>query len=77
MAELGELASVVLVMGLVLVAAALCTPKGRIPLALRGINKILRRDGAAAPAQPPEKVPLWRKLAAFILVLVAFFLACA
>lgn len=78
MADWGELVSVVAVMALVLTAAALCTPKGRTPLALRGIQKILRRDGGASDSgKKPEKVPLWRKLVAFALVLLAFVLAAA
>lgn len=78
MADWGELASVVAVMALVLAAAALCTPRGRTPLALRGIQKLLRKDSGALPSgKAPEKVPLWRKLTAFALVLLAFVLAMA
>ncbi len=77
MAEWGELAAIVVTMGLVLFAAALVTPKGRVPLALRGINKILRRDRGAAPQGAPEKVALWRKLLATVLVLIAFLIAAA
>lgn len=75
MAERAELAAIVVTMGLVLVAAALVTPKGRVPLALRGINRILRRDQGATT--PTEKVALWRKLLAVVLVLLAFLLAAA
>lgn len=66
----------ILVIALVLVAAALCTKKGRLPLALRGVRKILRRD-AGQPDAPEEvrDVPVWKRLLAFVLVLAAFGIA--
>ena len=39
-----NLVKVVAVLALLVVAAALATPPGRLPLALRGLNKLLRRD---------------------------------
>lgn len=77
MAEWREFLLVVAVLGLVLAAAALCTPKGRAPLALRGIQKILRRDRGVKPGNKVEPVPVWRKWLAFLMVLVAFLLAFA
>ena len=77
MAEWRELLSVVVVLGLVLAAAALCTPKGRTPLALRGIQKILRRDRGVKSENKVEPVPVWRKWLAFLMVVAAFLLAFA
>ena len=58
------------------VAAALLTEKGRLPLALRGVRKILRRD-AGQPAAPEESrgVPAWKRGLAFVLILLAFGIA--
>ncbi|MBR4354489.1 MAG: hypothetical protein IKP97_04235 [Kiritimatiellae bacterium] len=77
MANGRELVLVVAVMGLVLAAAALCTPKGRTPLALRGIQKILRRDSGGKSENKGEPVPAWRKWLAFLMVVAAFLLAFA
>lgn len=77
MAEWRELAGVAAVMALVLAAAALATPQGRVPLALRGIQKILRRDGGGAAGAKAEKTPLWRRLVAFLLIVLAFLLAAS
>ena len=68
------------VIALVCIAAALATPKGRLPLALRGLAKMLRQD--AVPALPSQQgadqpVPLARRLLAFTLVLLAMLLAVA
>ena len=71
-----ELLRVVAVIALVVVAAALATPQGRVPLALRGVLKVLRRDGLAAPAGAEARpVSPARRLAALALVLAAAFVA--
>ena len=64
------------VIALLCVAAALLTEKGRLPLALRGVRKILRRD-AGPPAAPGEArgVPAWKRGLAVVLILRAFRLA--
>ncbi|MBO6067284.1 MAG: hypothetical protein J6P80_03935 [Kiritimatiellae bacterium] len=77
MAEWRELASVTAVMALVLAAAALATPKGRVPLALRGIKKILKRDSGDPDGAKAEPAPLLRRLTALALVVLAFWLALA
>ncbi len=65
----------VVVIALLGLAAALATPRGRLPLALRGIRKTLRRDAGAPAAEPPARaVPLWKRLVAFALVLLAFLI---
>ena len=73
-----EIARIIFVIALLGGAAALATPKGRLPLALRGVCRILRKDRGetAAPADSSAaKVPLWRRLLAFVLVLIAVLTA--
>ena len=73
-----EIVRIVAVIALVCVAAAISTPKGRMPLALRGVMKVMRRDGTLpAHGAPPAggKVPPVKRLLAFALVLAAVLLA--
>ena len=73
--QIARLAAVVLL----LVAAALAaTPKGRIPLVLRGLWRTMRRDGAVAGDVPSgEPVGATRRWLAFLLVVVAVGVAVA
>ncbi|MBR2837765.1 MAG: hypothetical protein IKE55_03175 [Kiritimatiellae bacterium] len=67
-----QLLRVAAVVALMCAAAALATPPGRLPLALRGVARLLRagrRGGGGGDAE--EKVPLWKKSVAFALVLAA------
>ena len=64
-----EIARIVLIVVLLCVAGALATPKGRLPLALRGVAKLFRITS------DEERVPGWKRLVAFALVLVAVVLA--
>ena len=76
--EIVEIVRLVAVMALVCVAAALATPKGRVPLALRGVLRILRKDRAlsgAAQDEKPQPVSRAKRLLAFVLVLAAAVLA--
>jgi hypothetical protein len=71
-----QIARIVVVMALLCVAAAISTPKGRLPLALRGVYRIMRRDRGDAPDIPKtEPVSAWRRLLAFFLVLIAVIAA--
>ncbi len=73
-----EIARLVAVLALVCAAAALTTPKNRVPLALRGVLGILRKDRAlpdAAQDREPQPVSWRRRLAGALLLLLAFLLA--
>ena len=74
-----EIARIVVVLALLCVAGALATPRGRLPLALRGVLKVLHRDGSVpnAPCSAGgDRVPVWKKSVAFLLVLGAIALTC-
>jgi len=71
-----QFARLVAVLAILVVAAALATPKGRLPLALRGVLAILKKDtGTAATNGTQGTVSVWKRLLAFVLVLVAVLLA--
>ena len=73
-----ELVIVILIIALLGAAAALATPPGRIPLALRGVYRILKKDRGECAAPPNSgPAPLWRRILAFFLVLIAVLLAFA
>jgi hypothetical protein len=73
-----EAARVLAVVALVCAAASLATPPGRLPLALRGIRRMLHKDsGAPRQRSADEPAPLWRRVLAFFLVLLAAGLAAA
>ena len=67
----------VAVVALLGVAAVLAMEKGRLPLALRGIRKMMRRDAGDGAARGDGRmgVPAWRRALAFALVLAAFAIA--
>jgi hypothetical protein len=54
-------------------AAYLLVDKSKLPLALRGLKKVL--GTAAPPASSAPPVPVWKRLLAFVLILIAFVLA--
>ena len=64
-----QIVRIIAVIALVCVAGALVTPKGRLPLAFRGVAKLFKISSEE------QKVPGWKKLVAFILVLGAIALA--
>ena len=75
---MNELLIVVLVIALLGAAAALATPPGRLPLALRGVYRILKKDRGGCAAPPSSgPAPLWRRILAFFLVLLAALLVFA
>lgn len=70
----------VVVIAILGIAAALATEKGKLPLALRGMKRVLQRDaGEQTPSSPRARtgVPLWKRLLAFALVVLAFLVAVA
>ena len=71
-----QIARVAVVIGLVVWAAVLVTPKGRLPLAVRGLARMLRKD-AGSPASSDDIKPVSgvRRFFAFLLVLLAALVA--
>ena len=63
----------VLVIALLAVAAALATDPARLPLALRGLRRVL--GGARADGERRPSVSRGRRVAAFALVVLAFLVA--
>ena len=73
-----QIARLVAVLALLCVAAAIATPKGRLPLALRGLAKVLGKDGTKTFEHSEHsniQVSFARRLLAFLFVLLAVFLA--
>ena len=72
-----QVARVVAVVALLCAAAALATPRGRLPLALRGVLRVMRADRGecAAKGQGELRAPPWRRALAFALVLAAVAIA--
>lgn len=71
------IAKIVLVVSLLGVAAAISTPKGRLPLALRGVRKMMRLDRGEAAMKERDGKPVssQRKALAFLLILLAVLIA--
>ena len=69
----------VAVIALLGLAAALATEKGKLPLALRGLKKTLRRDAGVQPTADARHagVPVWKRLVALVLCVLAFAVAAA
>ena len=68
----------VAVVALLGIAAVLAMEKGRLPLALCGIRKVMGRDAGSGETPRGEErrgVPAWRRALAFALVLAAFAIA--
>ena len=79
-----QIARLVAVVALLCVAAAIVTPKGRLPLALRGLAKMVRRcegekergnEGSHPPTIPPSHPSAGKRALAFALVVLAVVLA--
>lgn len=63
---------VVLMLGL---AAFLLVDKSKLPLALRGLKKVLGHAVPTSTSSTVPSVPAWKRLLAFVLVLAAFLIA--
>lgn len=70
-----QIARLVVVLALLCVAAAIATPKGCLPLAFRGLAKMLGKDGIQTSGHSDIPVSLARRLLAFLFVLLAALLA--
>ena len=70
----------VVVIAILGIAAVLATEKGKLPLALRGMKRVLQKDAGvqtSSSSQTRTGVPLWKRLLAFALVVLAFLIAVA
>ncbi|MCR5413753.1 MAG: hypothetical protein K6F50_03365 [Kiritimatiellae bacterium] len=72
---LWQVFKVVAVISIVLAAAIVATPPGRLPLALRGLHRIMRRDSGLPDSRPAAKTSAARRFVAFLLVLLAVVVA--
>jgi len=64
------------VIALLCVSAALAAPPGRLPLALRGIKKIMRKDQGLSPDKSTDAtVSPRRRFFAFLVALLAVAVA--
>ena len=79
-----QIARLVAILALLCVAAAIATPKDRIPLALRGLAKVLQGckvvefqgSSTLQPCNPGTLKPsAWKRGLAFALVILAILLA--
>ena len=75
-----QIARLVAILALLCVAAAIATPKGRLPLALRGVAKLLARDREQAQSTAVDgcrvqSVSAGKRALAFSLVILAILLA--
>ena len=75
-----QVARLVAVVALLCVAAAIATPKGHLPLALRGVAKLLARDRGQTQSTAVEdcrlqSVSAVKRTLAFLLVVLAIILA--
>ena len=75
-----QIARLIAVVALLCVAAAIATPKGRLPLALRGLAKLLARDrgqtqSTAVDGGRQQSVSGGKRALAFALVVLAVLLA--
>ena len=72
MADAVQITRLVAVLSLLVAAALAATPRGRLPLVLRGMWRVMRRDGAVSGDVPcGEHVGASRKWLAFLLIMVA------
>ena len=75
-----QITRLVAILALLCVAAAIATPKERLPLALRGVAKLLARDrgqaqSTAADSRRLQSVSAGKRFLALLLVLLAILLA--
>ena len=75
-----QIVRLVAVLALLCAAAAIATPKGRLPLALRGVAKLLARDRGQAQSTAVDgcrlqSVSAGKRTLAFLLVVLAVILA--
>ena len=76
-----QIVRIAVVIALVVISAVVATPKGRLPLAVRGLARVLRRDmgpqGQASGAEDEAGVGVGRRIVAFVLIVLAVVIALA
>ena len=80
MSTVFQIARLVAILALLCVAAAIATPKGRLPFALRGLAKLLARDrgrarSTAVDGYRVQSVSAGKRALAFTLVILAILIA--
>ena len=66
-----QIARIATVIALLCFASSLAAPPNRLPLALRGLRRILRKDMGVAGVVEEKKASPMRRAIAFLLVLAA------
>lgn len=69
-AALAKAAAVIIMLT---VAAVLAAPPGRLPIALKGLKRLLNRESGGSDREKPASA--WKRLLAFILTIAAAALA--
>lgn len=68
-----KIAAVVIFLGF---AAMFATPKGRLPLVIRNLKKVLYKNREAKLEENREEcVPYWKRLLSFVFVIIAVLIA--
>ncbi len=70
-----QIARVVAVIALLCFAAALATPPNRLPLALRGLRRIMRKDAGLSDADASAKVSPVKRAISFVVIIIAILMA--
>lgn len=67
-----RIAAVVL---LLCISSAVATPPGRLPLVLRGLRKVVRKDAGLSCTDEKQSVSVYRKLLSVALIVIAVAIA--
>lgn len=69
-----QIARVVAVIALLCISAALSTPPGRLPLALRGLRRVMRRDAGLPDKDAASAASPLRRCLSFLFLVLAILL---
>ena len=67
-----RIAAVVL---LLCISSAVATPPNRLPLVLRGLRRVVRKDAGLSNADENQSVGIYRKLLSILLLVIAVIIA--